>query len=120
MGFPALKKLVEAFKDNDQVKFIAVQTVFDGYKYNTKEKLYENQLNYSLKIPMAHETGNHETDEIPEAMSKYRSGGTPWTVIVDSSGKVAYNNFHIKVELAVSLIERLLLSIIDIGANKKL
>ncbi|NNL42858.1 MAG: TlpA family protein disulfide reductase [Desulfobacterales bacterium] len=108
MGFPALKKLVEVFEDNDQVKFIAVQTVFDGYKFNTREKLHENQLNYSLKIPMAHETGNPDTDEIPEAMSNYRSGGTPWTVIIDPSGKVVYNDFHIKVEQAVSLIERLI------------
>ena len=108
MGFPTLKNLVEVFKDKDEIKFIAVQTVFEGYKSNTKEKLRENQLKYSLKIPMAHDAGNTDTDEIPETMNKYRSGGTPWTVIIDSSGKVVYNDFHIKDAQAVSLIEQLI------------
>ena len=107
MGFPTLKNLVEKFKGKDEIKFIAVQTVFEGYKSNTKEKLRENQLKYSLKIPMAHDPGNPDTHEIPQTMSKYRSGGTPWTVIIDSSGKVVYNDFHIKVAQAISLIERL-------------
>ncbi len=108
MGFPTLKKLVEGFKGNDKIKFFAVQTVFEGYKSNTKKKLRKNQLIYSLKIPMAHDAGNPDTDEIPEIMRKYRSGGTPWTVIIDSSGKVVYNNFHIKVPQAVALIEQLI------------
>ena len=108
MGFPTLKNLVEVFKDKDEIKFIAVQTVFEGYKSNTKEKLRKNQLNYSLKIPMAHDAGNPGTDAIPKTMNKYRSGGTPWTVIIDSSGKVVYNDFHIKDAQAVSLIEQLI------------
>ena len=108
MGFPALKKLVEVFKGNDKIKFIAVQTVFEGYSINTRDKLRKNQLKYSLKIPMAHAAGNPDTREIPEIMRKYRSGGTPWTVIIDSSGKVVYNNFHIKVPQAVALIEKLI------------
>lgn len=108
MGFPALKKIIEVFKDNNQIKFIAVQTVFEGYSFNTKDKLRQNQLKYDLKIPMAHEAGNPDTHEIPEIMRKYRSGGTPWTVIIDPSGEVIYNNFHIKVAQAVSLIEQLI------------
>jgi len=108
LGFPTLKNLVEVFKGKDKIKFIAVQTVFEGYKSNTKEKLRENQLKYSLKIPMAHDAGNPDADEIPKTMSKYRSGGTPWTVIIDSFGNVVYNNFHIKIPQAVSLIEKLL------------
>jgi hypothetical protein len=57
---------------------------------------------------MAHDAGNPDTDEIPQTMNKYRSGGTPWTVIIDSSGKVVYNDFKIDIAQAVSLIERLL------------
>ena len=108
MGFPTLKNLVEVFKGKNEIKFIAVQTVFEGYKSNTKDKLRKNQLKYSLKIPMAHDTGNPDTDDIPKTMSKYRSGGTPWTIIIDSSGKVVYNDFHIKVPQAVALIEQMI------------
>ena len=105
MGFPTLKKLTEAFKGNDQIKFIAVQTVFEGYSFNTQDKLRQNQLKYALKIPMAHAVGNPDTRGIPEIMRNYRSGGTPWTIIIDPSGKVVYNDFHIQVAQAVSLIE---------------
>jgi hypothetical protein len=41
-------------------------------------------------------------------MRNYRSGGTPWTVFIDPSGRVVYNNFHLDVKPAVELIENLL------------
>lgn len=107
MGFPTLKEVTEAFKSKDHVKFIAIQTVFEGYNINTQDKLRKNQLKYDLKIPMAHAAGNPETRSIPEIMQIYRSGGTPWTVIIDPSGKVVYNDFHIKAAHAALLIKRL-------------
>lgn len=108
MGFPTLKKLTEEFEANDRVVFIAVQTVFEGYSFNTKDKLRKNQTEYKLSIPMAHEAGNPDTHEIPTIMRQYRSGGTPWAVIIDPSGKVVYNDFHIQVGAAISMIERLI------------
>ena len=108
MGFPTLKKLTEIFKDNNEVVFVGVQTVFEGYSTNTKDKLRENQIKYELKIPMAHAPGNPQTHDIPQIMRNYRSGGTPWTVIIGRSGKVVYNNFHLDVKPAVDLIESLL------------
>jgi len=41
-------------------------------------------------------------------MRNYRSGGTPWKAIIDPSGRVVYNDFHIDVEPAVVLMENLL------------
>ncbi len=108
MGFPTLKKLTEVFKDNDQVKFWAVQTVFEGYSINSQAKLRKNQLKYDVKIPMAHAPGNNETHEIPPIMRAYRSGGTPWAVIIDPAGKVIYNHFHIEADQAVAVIQKLL------------
>ena len=107
MGFPTLKKVTEAFEGDDQIKFIAIQTVFEGYKINTQDKLRQNQLKHDLKIPMAHVAGNPDTHAGPEIMRKYRAGGTPWTVIIDRSGKVVFNAFHIKVAQAISFIELL-------------
>lgn len=108
MGFPTLKELTKIFKDNDNVEFLAVQTVFEGYSINTPDKLRKNQLKYGLKIPMAHAAGNPQTHGTPEIMRKYRSGGTPWTVIIDPVGRVVYNQFHIEAALADTLIRKLL------------
>ncbi len=108
MGFPTLKKLTEIFINNDQVVFWAVQTVFEGYSINSQAKLRKNQLKYDVKIPMAHAPGNNETHEIPQIMRDYRSGGTPWTVIINQKGKVIYNHYHIELNQAVTLIEQLL------------
>lgn len=108
MGFPTLKKLIEAFKNRDDVVFVGIQTVFEGFRINTAAKLRKNQVKYEVEIPMAHAAGDQQTHNIPEIMRNYRSGGTPWTVIIDPSGKVAFNDFHIDVGPAVALIEKLL------------
>jgi hypothetical protein len=107
VGFPTLQKLTERLKNNDQIIFLAVQTVFEGHGFNTPDKLRLNQIKYDLKFPMAHAAGNMDTREIPEIMKNYRSGGTPWTVIIDPHGTVAYNNFHIEVDQAIGLMEKL-------------
>ena len=108
MGFPTLKKLTEIFKENDRVAFLAVQTVFEGYGFNSNAKLRKNQQKWGLKIPMAHAPGNQQTHEVPMIMRNYRSGGTPWVVIIDQRGNVIYNHFHIEAEQAVVLIKQLL------------
>jgi hypothetical protein len=77
-----------------------VQTVFEGFGSNSEDKLRKNQLKYDLKIPMAHAPGNPQTHSIPEIMRKYRSGGTPWTVIIDP--------FHLDANLAAELIKDML------------
>lgn len=82
--------------------------MFEGYRINTADKLRKNQLKYNLQIPMAHAAGNEQTHDLPAIMRDYRSGGTPWTVIIDPAGKVVFNNFHIDAEPAVALIDMLL------------
>ena len=96
------------FEGNNQVEFLAIQTVFEGFEHNTPDKVRKNQLKYNLKIPMAHVAGNPDTHKVPLIMQKYKTGGTPWAVIIDPSGKVVYNDFHIEVDQAVSLIKVLL------------
>ena len=108
MGFPTLQKLTQTYKNQNQVKFLAVQTVFEGYAYNSRDKLRKNQLEWGLNIPMAHAAGNPQTHEIPEIMKQYRSGGTPWAVIIDPKGTVVYNHFHIEPSQAIALINQLL------------
>ena len=107
-GFPTLQKLTETFKDTDRVKFLAVQTAFEGRWFNTEGKLRKNQVKYGLKIPMAHDAGDELTDYLPSSMLKYRSGGTPWTVIIDPTGRVVYNHFHIDANKAIPYIKNLI------------
>ncbi len=59
-------------------------------------------------LQMAHAAGNPDTHEIPEIMKQYRSGGTPWTVIIDPEGGVVYNHFHIEPHQVVAFIKGLL------------
>ena len=87
--------------------FIAVQTAFEGYSINTRSKLRKNQIKYALNIPMAHTAGDPDTHDIPEIMKQYRSGGTPWAVIIDPSGMVVFNGFHIETDEAIALIKEL-------------
>ena len=82
--------------------------MFEGYRFNTPDKLRQNQLKYGLKVPMAHAAGDPDTHRAPAIMRSYRSGGTPWTVIIDPAGQVVYNGFHIKPDRARVLIDELI------------
>ncbi len=106
-GVPTLQALAETFGKDDRVALLAVQTVFEGKYTNTPDKLRKNQLEYGLAIPMAHDGGEGNLRGLPQTMIDYRSGGTPWTVIIDPDGKVVYNNFHIDVHQAIDLIRSL-------------
>jgi len=107
-GFPTLKALTKQFEANPDVVFLAVQTTFEGFLFNTEDKLKENQDKYDLRIPMAHDEGDKNSRSLPKTMRNFRSGGTPWTVIIDPGGTIAYNRFHIKKQQASELIIKLL------------
>ncbi len=106
-GFPTLQALAETFGKDDRVALLAVQTAFEGKYTNTADKLRKNQLEYGLSIPMAHDGGAGNRRGLPQTMIDYRSGGTPWTVVIDPNGTVVYNQFHINVHQAIDLIRSL-------------
>jgi peroxiredoxin len=110
-GFPTIKELTKQFKSNPDVAFIAVQTVFEGFSFNTEDKLRESQIKYDIQIPMAHDAGNNDRRRTPQTMINYRSGGTPWTVIIDPGGTIVYNDFHIEVKQAITMIRQLIKNI---------
>jgi len=104
-GLPALQKMTEALKDNDQVVFFALQTVFEGAHVNTKEKMLETQQKYRLKIPFGHDAGNAESRYRSTTMNNYRTGGTPWFIFIDQENKVIFNDFHLDVEKAIEFLQ---------------
>ncbi len=108
MGFPTLKKIYDTYKSDEAISFLAIQTVFEGHTFNTKDKLISTQIKYHLPIPMGHDASAYSQKvPIPKTMYNYRSGGTPWVVIIDRDGKVVYNDFHITTEDATALINSL-------------
>ncbi len=105
-GFPTLKKVKEHFQENEDVVFFSVQTVFEGHHTNTFDKLRKTQLDYNLKIPFGHDNGNAYS-RYPNLMRNYKTGGTPWVIIINKEGKVVFNNFHIDANQAIKVIEQI-------------
>jgi len=94
-GFPTLKAFADEFHDNPKVAIAGIQTVFEGYNSNTVDDVRKLQLRYELPIVMGHDQGNPDTKELPSTMKSYRTGGTPWLVLIDPEGSVVFNDFHV-------------------------
>ncbi len=105
-GFPTLKKVADAFDGDDRVSVVAIQTAFEGFGSNTREAVRELQLRYELPIPMGHDPGTPDGERLPSTMLNYRTGGTPWTIVIEPGGTVAYNNYHIDGEKFIALLKK--------------
>ncbi len=103
-GFPTLKQLIKTYAGADDVSFVAVQTVFEGFSTNTARRAWETAREYELDIPVGHDgtAGRHSI-----FMQRYRTGGTPWVVIIDKQGIVRFNAFHIEAQRARTIIDEL-------------
>jgi len=106
VGFPTLKAVKEHFADNEEVVFLAVQTVFEGHHTNTIERLVETQQKYDLQIPFGHDVGDETTNNRPNLMYHYKTGGTPWVLIINKEGKLIFSDFHIKPTQAKEIIRK--------------
>ncbi len=100
-GLPALKKISEALANNPQIVFACIQTVFEGSMFNTINKVRKTQLQYDLKMPMGHDPG----DDISFTMMDYRTGGTPWMILISPSRKVVFNDFSINSDKAIEFLK---------------
>jgi thiol-disulfide isomerase/thioredoxin len=106
-GLPSLVKIKNAFKDNPNFTALSIQTVFEGGYINTKSKMDNIQKRYELyDIVMGHETGGDDPQGRPSTMTNYRTGGTPWGVMIDPNGKVIFNDFNINAEAAIDYLKK--------------
>ena len=101
-GLPALKKISEALKDNPKVVFAGIQTVFEGFGTNTVDKVRKIQLQYDLQMPMGHDPGAHGMS--PSTMANYRTGGTPWMILINPQHEVVYNEFNINADKTIEFL----------------
>ncbi|MFT5175069.1 MAG: thiol-disulfide isomerase/thioredoxin [Gammaproteobacteria bacterium] len=94
-GFPTMQSISKEFGEHPQVRLLAVQTVFEGFTTNTQDRLQEMQDRYDLRIPFGHDAGSPQGDHLPRTMRDYRSGGTPWLVIVSPDRQVIFDGFRL-------------------------
>lgn len=106
-GFPSLVKIKDAFKDNPHFTALSIQTVFEGGFINTKSKMDNIQDRYGLHdIVMGHETGKGNPHDRPSTMVNYRTGGTPWGIMIDPNGNVIFNDFSINADAAIEYLKK--------------
>jgi len=105
-GFPTLQKVTNAFKDEDRVVTVAIQTVFEGHDTNTAEKVRETQERYELDIFMGHDPGKINDHGYPNTMMSYRTGGTPWQVLVAPDGTVVFDGFRVDPEKLITYLKQ--------------
>jgi len=107
VGLPSLKKMSSSLADSDKIAFLAIQTVFEGKSANTFQKMIEIQKKYNLKIPFGHDDGKNTSRKISSTMQNYRTGGTPWFILIDESNKVVFNDYHLNTDKAIEYLKNL-------------
>jgi len=100
-GFPTLQYLTDRFGDKEDVVFLAVQTVFEGGKTNTLSKLKKWQKKYKLNIPFGHDEGHGKSFIV----DRYKTGGTPWFIIINEEGNVTYNDYELSAQKAFRVLK---------------
>ncbi|MFT6302797.1 MAG: thiol-disulfide isomerase/thioredoxin [Pseudomonadales bacterium] len=103
-GFPTLKAFSAEFFGHPKVAIAGIQTVFEGFTSNTQDAVRELQLRYDLPITMGHDPGDRETHEVPTTMRNYRTGGTPWLILINPAGVVVYNGFHVDARKLIDYV----------------
>ena len=107
-GFPTLQAMQKAFGDHPKVALAAIQTVFEGFGTNVASRLPEIRERYALTMPIGHDAGDPDgegLEKLPTTLWRYRTGGTPWLVLIDPRGTVVFNDFHVDRERLVAWLE---------------
>ena len=103
-GFPALQRMVEAFQGDPRVVNVALQTVFEGHRINSADKVRQTQLQYDLPIVFGHDPGEEQPQGYPQTMLDFRTGGTPWHILIDPQGQVVFDGFNLDTDAAIAHI----------------
>tara|TARA_B100000674_G_scaffold214242_1_gene175610 strand:+ start:602 stop:1150 length:549 start_codon:yes stop_codon:yes gene_type:complete len=104
-GFPTLKKLLKEFGNSEHIKFLAVQTTFEGSQTNTLDKVAQTAQKYGLEIPMGH-TQAQFGEKIPFLMQDFRTGGTPWGILIGPDRRVLLNGYELNYQVIVKLMRQ--------------
>ena len=105
-GLPDLKTMVDGLQDHKNIVFLAFQTVFEDHDENTFEKMVESQKQYELKIPFGHDAGEDGKSK-SQIMTNYKTGGTPWFILIDKHDNVVFSDFHLNPSAAIEFLKTL-------------
>jgi membrane-associated protease RseP (regulator of RpoE activity) len=89
-GFPVHGKLEQEFGGAGEVVFFHLQTVFEEEERNTPKKGHDMAQANGIRSPVgqdAHVDGAARST----FMTRCGIGGTPWTIVIDKQGKVAWS-----------------------------
>lgn len=103
-GFPTLQAFSKAFYGHPKVAIAGIQTVFEGFSSNSQKAVRELQLRYELPIVMGHNPGDPDGNHRPTTMIDYRTGGTPWLILINPEGTVVFNDFHVNTEKLIEYV----------------
>jgi len=98
--------MVTALEGNNNVAFLAIQTVFEGHDTNTYDKIIETQKKYDLKIPFGHDAGDDGKSR-SNIMANYKTGGTPWFILIDNNDHIVFADFHLNVNGAIEVLKQI-------------
>ncbi len=101
-GLPTVKKVSDALSDNPNVVFAGIQTVFEGYGVNSIDKAREIQVQYKLNFPVSHDAGVNNSGS--NTMRDYRTGGTPWMILINPERTVVFNDFGLDADKAITFL----------------
>lgn len=105
-GFPTMATVrnhVRAAGREDLIRFVAVQTVFEGFESNTAQAARDSLARHGLEdIALGHDGRASE-----RTMSDYRTGGTPWTAIIGpgSPRRVLADGFQVDADQVIAWID---------------
>lgn len=103
-GLPDLKKMVTALEQKQDIVFLAIQTVFEGFESNTYDKIAKVQKDYDLRIPFGHDAGKDDKS-VSNIMINYKTGGTPWFIFIDKEDNIVFSDFHLNTAAAIQYLE---------------
>ena len=113
-GFPTLQELVQHYNANEtglasdaDIAFVAIQTVFEGFRTNTLRNAKKVARKFDLSIPFGHDATSGPKGRGSKLMSDYRTRGTPYTIIIDKNRRVRFADFHITPKDAIHTLDQL-------------
>lgn len=104
-GFPTLANFLDQARSGAvDVGVAVVQTVFEGFEENTFAAMLATQRRYGLGVAFAHDPGGGSDVAPSSILMQYRTGGTPWFILIDPHGKVAHDDYFLDPDEALAWI----------------
>lgn len=104
-GSPTMVAVQRHFVDNDEVAFVAVQTIFEGFDVNGPDEALASVTRHGLPAPVGHDPGHDGNGS--DVIRRHRSRGTSGIVLIDQNGIVRCNGFQADPGDLIGTIEAL-------------